>query len=192
MTKSTLHIALVASILSLAAFAAVAQDAGAGNTGWQCTYGPRGMGGYGWQSRLSAVADPALAAEITEVHQLIREKQWNLRALRAQGEDVTALQAEVDSLRSRLKSLNERAGLCTGTGPHAFGMNGQPGMGNGAGWDGRGWGARQGYCTGLGNGYGRGAGLGIGNGYGGRGAGLGMGYGYGRGGGFGMGYGPRF
>ncbi len=167
MTKRTLYIVLGASVLSLAAVAALAQGPGGGSTGWQCPYGyaPRGMGGYGWQARVSQVGDPALAAEITEVHQLIRQKQWDLRALQAQGEDTSALQAEIGSLRNRLQSLNERAGLCTGTGPHAFGLNGQRGVG---------WGVQQGYCPRLGNGYGRGAGRGMGYG---RGAGFGMGYG---------------
>jgi hypothetical protein len=201
MTKTTLYFALVVFVLSLAGTAAMAQGAGQDDGGWQCYYGgngmgPAGPGGYGWQGRVNQIDDPALAAEITRLHQEIRQKQWDLRLAQSQGEDTTALAAEIDRLRQQLKAANEEAGLCVGTGPHAFGMNGQPGMGNRFGRGpgmGYGRGPGMGRGRGPGMGYGRGPGMGYGRGYGpGPGYGQGYGRGYGPGPGYGQGYGRGY
>lgn len=174
MTKSRQYLTLVAAVLGLASVAAVAQ--GPGNAGWQCPYGPGlGLGGYGWQGRINQVGDSALEAEIADIHQAIRRAQWDLRVLRSQGGDTSALEAEIAQLRDRLQTLNEQAGLCLGTGPNAYGLYRQPGIGGpygvgmGIGYDyGRGY--RYGYGAGprgrwnrySGPGYGSGPPYGVG------------------------------
>ncbi len=207
MTKTLTRTLTVAGILALLATGAFAQGWGRGQ-GWARGQGWRAggicPGGYagGWQERLQSVDDPALVARITDLHNRIREAQWNLRAAAALGEDTTDLQAQVDALRADLKAANEEAGLCTGAGPNAYGLNGGVGAGPGYGMGyGRGYGRNNngggpyGSEPGSGMGYGRGTGVcpygyepGSRMGYG-RGNGYGMGYGrgYGRGNGWGRG-----
>lgn len=110
--------------------------------------------GQGWQGRVAGVADEGLAAEITSLHDQIRARQW---ALRAGGGDTAALEAEIAALRARLHTANDSAGLCTGTGPHAYGMQAAGGRGNGQGM---GYGRRGGGGRGQGMGNGRGQGRG--------------------------------
>lgn len=120
----------------------------------------RAAGGQGWQARLEQVSDPALAGEIASLHQQVRARQWDYRAALADGQDTAALEQEIATLRGRLHELNGQAGLCTGTGPHAYGM---------------GAGAGRGACVAAGRGFGQGRawGQGRGMGYGRRGGGQG-------------------
>jgi len=146
-----------------------------------CPYGGPGIGaGFGrgagvgrgagrWQARVESVQDPELKQQITDLHNQIRAKQQELRALRAAGNDTAGVTAELKALREKLQAANDKAGLCIGVGPRAYGMDG-------AGGPGRGWG--------------RGAGRAAGRGGFGRGGGYGMGFGAGQGYGLGAGYGP--
>jgi hypothetical protein len=200
MTKHTMLGVAVVAVLALMVGSAFAQGLGRG----VCPYGaPAGQGGpgsayctgngpgggqgagfsngwgQGWRGRVGQVSDPAAASEIAALHGQIRDKQWEYRNARAAGADTAALEQEVAALRSRLHEANEAAGLCNGTGPHAYGMQGGAGRGTCA-FQGRGMGQRrgQGLGYGRGQGFGRGQGLGYGRGQGlgyGRGQGLGRG-----------------
>jgi hypothetical protein len=92
---------------------------------------------FGWMRRVEGLGDEALAGRIADLHKQIREKQWALRAALAAGDDGAALQSEIADLRAELHEANETAGLCNGTGPHAWGMQGSGGgagrRGGGAG-----------------------------------------------------------
>jgi hypothetical protein len=171
MTKHTMLGVVVLALLALAGTSAYAQGFGGvcpyggSGTGYCTGQGPGFGAGFaqGWQGRLDAVEDPALAGQIAALHEEIRAKQWALRNAPL-GADTAALEQEIAALRTQLRAANVSAGLCTGTGPTAYGPRGY-GMGRGACRDagaGMGQGNRRGMGNGRGMGYGRGMGRGAG------------------------------
>jgi len=142
MTRHAMLGGAILVALGLMAGSAFAQGHGGGN----CPYGaPAGQGGPGSIYCTGQGPGAGFGAGAAQ--------GWRGRVA-----GMADVERETGALRTQLRAANRAAGLCNGTGPHAYGLNGG-GFGRGAG---------QGYCNGAGRGRGGrwGAGQGMGRGMG--------------------------